>query len=78
MAPPRIRIISPPRIATPLAINRDLTQNVTAGNGLAGLPCALGEPERYLQIQALQDTNAQLIYVLTEAARLPLPKKPQK
>ena len=49
---------------------------------------SLGGPEgylRYLQIQKLQDTNAQLIYVpteaglpMTEAARLPLPKKPQK
>ena len=47
---------------------------------------SLGGPEgylRYLQIQALQDTNAQLIYVpteaglpMTEAGRLPPLKKP--
>ena len=49
---------------------------------------SLGGPEgylRYLQIQALQDTNAQLIYVpteaglpMTEAGRLPPLKKPQQ
>jgi len=49
---------------------------------------SLGGPEgylRYLQIQALQDTNAQLIYVpteaglpMTEAGRLPPFKKPQE
>lgn len=48
---------------------------------------SLGGPEgylRYLQIQALQDTNAQLIYVpteaglpMTEAGRLPPLKKPE-
>lgn len=49
---------------------------------------SLGGPEgylRYLQIQALQDTNAQLIYVpaeaglpRTEAGRLPPLKKAQE
>jgi regulator of protease activity HflC (stomatin/prohibitin superfamily) len=49
---------------------------------------SLGGPEgylRYLQIQALQDTNAQLIYVpteaglpMTEASRLPPLRKPQQ